>query len=112
MAKRIIDTGITKEMLTGDNFPEIKIADKCYVIDDRHKTFSKIQEIQADEKLTQKEKDDKTYSLALGETAFKEINELNISEEKYTYLTFCIMAAITGGDPDEMHEMAKKQAKN
>ena len=61
MAKRIIDLGVTKEMLTGDNFPEIKIADKCYVVDDRQSTWDKIQEAQNNEKLSPKEKEDKIY---------------------------------------------------
>jgi len=45
---RIIDTGITKEILTGDNCPQIKIVDKLYVVDNRQSTFDKIQEVNAD----------------------------------------------------------------
>ena len=32
---RIIDLGVTREMLTQDNCPSIKILDKCYVVDNR-----------------------------------------------------------------------------
>lgn len=112
MAKRIIDLGITQEMLTGDNHPEIKILNKCYVVDDRQKTFDKIQAFQSNEKLSDTEKEDKIYELALGKDAFKEIKELDLSVEQYRYFTFCVMAAITGEDPKELQEVAKKQAKN
>ena len=40
MARRIIQTGITKEILSGDNQPQIQIGDKLYVVDDRQKTFN------------------------------------------------------------------------
>ena len=32
---RIIDTGITKEILSGDNHPQLKIGDKLYTVDNR-----------------------------------------------------------------------------
>lgn len=110
MAKRIIDLGVTKEMLTGDNFPEIKILDKCYPVDDRQKTFDKIQKVQNDSNIPQGEKEDKIYELALGEKAFKEIKELNLDVATYRYFTFCVMAAITGEDPKELEKQA--MAKN
>lgn len=112
MAKRIIDLGVTQEMLTGDNFPEIKILNKTYVVDDRQKTWDKIQAIQADEKLKQNEKEDKIYELALGKEAYKEIKELNLDVQTYRYFTFCVMAAITGEDPKELEKQALAQAKN
>lgn len=106
MAKRIIDLGVTQEMLTGDNFPEIKILNKTYVVDDRQKTWDKIQAIQKDEKLSQDEKDDKIYELALGKEAYKEIQELNLNVQTYRFFTFCVMAAITGEDPEELQKQA------
>ena len=112
MAKRIIDLGVTKEMLTGDNFPEIKIADKCYVVDDRQNTWVKIQEVQNDEKLSAEEKEDKIYELALGKEALKEIKALNLPVKIYSYFSFCVMAAITDADPDELQKRAEAQAKN
>ncbi|MEI3507822.1 MAG: hypothetical protein V8R01_01615 [Bacilli bacterium] len=39
---RIIDTGVTKEILSGDNHPQLKIGDKLYTVDDRQSTFDKI----------------------------------------------------------------------
>lgn len=105
---RIIDTKITKEMLSGDNFPQLKIGDKLYTVDNRQSTFDKIQEIQNDVTLTDKEKQEKTYELALGTKEAKEINELDLSVESNVYLSFCIMGAITGQNPDELMEAAKK----
>lgn len=106
MAKRIIDLGVTQEMLTGDNFPEIKILNKTYVVDDRQKTWDKIQAIQTDDKLDAKTKEDKIYELALGKEAYKEILELNLDVQTYRYFTFCVMAAITGEDPKELEKQA------
>lgn len=105
---RIIDTKITKEMLSGDNFPQLKIGDKLYTVDNRQSTFDKIQDIQKDVTLTDKEKQEKTYELALGKEEAKEINELDLSVESNVYLSFCIMGAITGQNPDELMEAAKK----
>lgn len=109
---RIIDLGVTKEMLTQDNFPSIKILDKCYVVDDRQNTWDKIQEAQKDEKLTPKEREDKVYELALGKSAFEEIKALNLPVTTYTFFSYCVMAAITGEDPKELQNMAKAHSKN
>ncbi len=105
---RIIDTKITKEMLSGDNFPQLKIGDKLYTVDNRQSTFDKIQDIQKDVTLTDKEKQEKTYELALGKEEAKEINELDLSVESNVYLSFCIMGAVTGQDPDKLMEAAQK----
>ena len=56
---RIIDTGITKEILSGDNHPQLKIGDKLYTVDDRQKTWEKIQETQEDKELNEKERTSK-----------------------------------------------------
>lgn len=112
MAKRIIDLGVTKEMLTGDNFPEIKILDKCYVVDDRQKTWDKVQKVQNDEKLSPEERENKIYELTLGKEAFEEIKALDLNVEQYRFFTFCVMAAITGEDPKELEKQALAQAKS
>ena len=36
---RIIQTGITKEILSGDNHPQIQVGDKLYIVDDRKSTY-------------------------------------------------------------------------
>lgn len=95
---RIIDTKI----LTGDNHPQLKVLDKLYVVDDRKSTFDKIQEVQKDESISEKERDRKVFELALGEKEAKEILELDLSVKEYIYFTYCVMGAITGEDPDKL----------
>ncbi|MDE6284685.1 MAG: hypothetical protein K2M17_02975 [Bacilli bacterium] len=103
--KKIIETGITKEILTGDNFPQLQIGDKLYVVDNRQKTFDKIQ------KLQDKEDANEIFKLALGEKEAKEIDDMNLSVENYSYLIFCVMGAITGEDPKTLQERAKSERK-
>lgn len=109
---RIIDLGVTKEMLTQDNFPSIKILDKCYVVDNRQRTWIEIQKVQSNTELTAQEIEDKVYELALGKEAAKEIKELNLPVSSYTYLSFCVMAAITDKEPSELQKLAEAQQKN
>ena len=109
---RIIDLGVTREMLTQDNCPSIKILDKCYVVDNRQKTWDAIQKVQSDEKLTAQEIEEKVFELALGKDALKEIKELNLPVSIYTYFSFCVMAAITDKDPKELQRLAEAQQKN
>ena len=107
MSRRVIDTGITREMLSGDDFPQIQVVDKLYVVDNRKKTFDKIQEIQSDETLTETEKTKQIYTLALGAEATNEIMNMDLSVEKTIYLSYCIMGAITGEDPSKLMEEAR-----
>ena len=107
---RIIDTGITKEMLTGDNCPQLKVAGELYTVDNRQSTWDKIQKVQMDETLDEKEKTRKIYELALGEKATKEIEALDMPVESNIYFSYCVMGAITGEDPKKLQELAKKQA--
>lgn len=108
---RIIDTGITKEILTGDNCPQIKICDKLYLVDNRQSTFDKIQEVNADTNLSEKERTKKIYDLALGVEKANEIIKMDLPVEYNTYLSFCIMGAITGEDPDEIKKRAQEVAR-
>lgn len=105
---RIIDTGVTKEILSGDNHPQLKIGDKLYTVDDRQSTFDKIQDVQADESMSQKEKTNKIYELALGKKEAQEIERLDLPVANYIYLSFCVMGAITGEDPKKLQEEARK----
>lgn len=100
---RIIDTKI----LTGDNHPQLKVLDKLYTVDDRKSTFDKIQEVQTDKNISDKERDFKVFELALGKKEAKEIMDLDLSVKDYIYFTYCIMGAITGEDPDKLMEEAK-----
>ena len=107
---RIIDTGITKEILSGDNHPQLKIGDRLYTVDDRQSTWDKIQAVQKEE-LEEKYKTKKIYDLALGRDAAEEIMAMDLPVEKATYLTFCVMGAITGENPEELQKMAKEQVR-
>lgn len=106
---RIIDTGITKEILSGDNHPQLKIGDKLYTVDNRQSTWDKIQKVQSDESLNNEDKTNKIYELALGAEASKEIKDLDLPVENNTYLSYCVMGAITGEDPKELQKLAKEQ---
>lgn len=103
---RIIDTGITKEILTGDNCPQLKIGDKLYTVDNRQKTFDKIQKLEDQNDLS------KIFEIALGKKNAKEIEEMNLPTENYNYLSFCIMGAFTGEDPKELQNQALNNRKN
>lgn len=106
---RIIDTGITKEILSGDNHPQLKIVDKLYTVDNRQSTWDKIQKVQEDKKLSDDVKSDEVFELALGLEALNEIKNMDLPVENYIYLTYCVMGAITGEDPKKLQEMAKNQ---
>ena len=108
---RIIDTGITKEILSGDNQPQLKIGDKLYTVDNRQKTFEKIQKVQSNAELSEEEKTNQIYELALGKENALEIIDLDLPVDLAIYLSFCIMAAITGEDPKELQKVAKEQAR-
>ena len=103
---KIIDT--KGAILSPDNHPSLKIGDKLYTVGDRRSTFKKIQEVQDDDSVT--DKDDKIIELALGKKAAKEIlgnDDLSVSD--FTNLTFYIMAAITGEDYEELKKAARER---
>ncbi len=104
---RIIDT--ENKILSGDNHPQLKIGDKLYTVDDRKSTWDKIQALQDDESVS--DKDIAIFDLALGKKATEEILSLDLSVEGYTNLTFFVMAAITGEDFDELKK-ASRERKN
>ncbi|MEE0980755.1 MAG: hypothetical protein U0K91_03650 [Acutalibacteraceae bacterium] len=104
---RIIDTG--DKILTGDNHPQLKIGNKCYIVDDRKSTWDKIQAIQNDDSIEEKEIE--IFKLALGEEAVKELVTDELTVGGYTALSFYVMSAITGEDYEELRRAAKN-AKN
>lgn len=106
---RIIDTGITKEILSGDNHPQLKIGDKLYTVDDRQSTFDKIQDLQNNSELNEADKTRQIYELALGKEATDEIMGMDLPVQKNIYLSYCVMGAITGEDPEELQKMAKER---
>lgn len=106
---RVIDTGITKEILSGDNHPQIKIAGDCYTVDDRQSTFDKITKSQEDTTLNEKEKEQKILELALGNEAAKKIADMDLPVSKHSYLIACIMGAIVDKTPEEIMAQAEKK---
>lgn len=106
---RIIDTG--DKILTGDNHPQLKIGDKCYIVDDRKSTWDKIQKLQNDKSLDGDVVDKEVVTLALGKEATDELFEKELSFQGFKALSFYIMSAITGEDYDELVQAAKN-AKN
>lgn len=108
---RIIDTGITKEILSGDNHPQLKVGDKLYTVDNRQSTWDKIQKIQNDVKLVDEEKTQKIYELALGKEAAKEILDMDLPVELNRSFSFYVMGAIIGEDPKELEKVAREQSR-
>ena len=81
------------------------------MVDNRQSTFDKIQEVNADTELSDKERTKKIYDLALGADEADEIMKMDLPVEYNSYLTFCIMGAITGEDPDELKKRAQEVAR-
>ena len=102
---RIIDT----KVLSGDNHPQLKVGDKLYTVDNRKSTFDKVQAVQEDTRLSTPEKEKKMFELTLGKQQAKEILDLDMTVQEYQYFTFCIMAAITGEEPEVLMEEAKRK---
>lgn len=99
---RIIDT--ENKILTGDNHPALKIGEKVYIVDDRKKTLDKINNIQSDLTISQSERENKIFELALGVNEAREILDMDLTVEGYINLTYYILAAITGKSYEEIKE--------
>ena len=108
---RIIDTGITKEVLSGDNCPQLKVGGKLYTVDNRQSTWDKIQKVQSDVGLSDEDRTKKIYELALGKESAKEILDMDLPVDINRSFSFCVMGAIIGEDPKELEKMAKEQAR-
>lgn len=102
---RIIDT--EDKILSGDNHPQLKIGNKLYTVDDRKKTWDKIQAVQDDDSIADKDKE--ILNLALGEKETEEILANDLTVEGFANLTFYIMAAITGEDFDDLKKAARER---
>ena len=71
--------------------PEIRLGDKIYPVDDRKKTVDKMLKLDSDDT-------DAIIKLALGQDAFKEIDQMNMPFAAYLKLTKLVIAAMTGED--------------
>lgn len=100
---KIIDTKITEETIKGNDRPQLKIADRLYTVDNRQSTFDKIQKIE------NKNDSFEIFKLALGEQAAREIQAMDLPVDKATYLSFCVMGAITGEEPEVIQQRALRE---
>lgn len=99
MALRIIDT--EDKVLVGDNCPQLKIGDKCYVVDDRQRTWKKIVNVFSGETECE-DPDREVIKLALGEEASKELLK-DITVKGMENLMYFVIGAI--------HDMTYDEAK-
>ena len=87
----------TKDLITfGEDFPKLAIEDKLYEVNDLKETADKIDEVFADTKMPQKEKEMKIMELALGEENAKELMAKKMNVKSYRNLVQLIMATIQG----------------
>lgn len=98
----IIDT---KDLITfGTDFPKLLIEDKAYEVNDLKETADKIDEVFANEKLTQKEKEMQVLELALGKENAEELMGKKMNVASYRNLVQLIMATIQGITLAELKE--------
>ena len=102
----IIDT---KELIEfGEDFPQLAIGKNLYTVNDLKETADKIDEVFADDKLKQKEKEIKILELALGEEAVKEILGMKLKTKGYVNLVQLVMATIQGITLEEFKKQIEK----
>ena len=95
----------TKDLITfGVDFPKLAIGDNLYPVNDLKVTADKIDEVFADEKIKQKEKEIKILELALGEKATSELMSKEMSVKSYRNLVQLVMATIQGMTLKEFKE--------
>lgn len=83
--------------------PEVRIGDKIFAVDDRKKTFEKL------EKLIKEDQEsiaaiDKALQMLLGSAACKQIEEMELSFNAYQALFSLVMDAVTGAEPEQTGE--------
>ena len=96
------------KILTGDNFPQLKIGGKLFVIDNRKSTFDKIQKMLDEQNKNPKEGvsyEEEVVKLALAnKEQFNDIKTLVTSVKAWSELSIYIMAAIQ----EEEYEVIKE----
>lgn len=87
----------TKDLITfGEEFPKLLIGDKAYEVNDLKETADKIDEVFANDKLTQKERETKVLEFALGKENAKELLAKKMNVKSYINLVQLVMATIQG----------------
>lgn len=100
----------TKDLITfGEDFPKLLIGDKTYPVNDLKETADKIDEVFADTKSSQKEKETKILSLALGEENAKELMAKKMNVKSYRNLVQLIMATIQGITLEEFQKQIEQK---
>ena len=103
------------KILTGDSFPQLKIGKELFVIDNRKKTYDKIQKLISEGQT--KPKDDVDYDMGVVELALgqdkkqiKKVRDMDLKVKEFNELTIYIMAAIQEEEYEKIKEaMAKNQ---
>lgn len=72
-----------------------------YKVDDSKNTVIRVMQAWEDESVDEMNKIDKTIEIILGEKAYKEINDLNLSINDYKVIAMAIMATISGQTLEE-----------
>lgn len=106
---KIIETGITEDILKGNEYPQLKIGNRLYNVNNKKSTYNKIQAVYSNKELAEEEQTKRMFEYAFGEENATEILNMDLPVEYFNRLNFCIMGAITGEDPKELEKEARKQ---
>lgn len=79
--------------------PEIRIGDKVYPVDDRAKTVKQMMKL-VEQDGASMETIDAVLQIGLGERAYHEIDEMELSFSGYRALMELVIAAMTGEEAD------------
>lgn len=81
--------------------PEIRIGEKIYGLDNRHKTVTKVQNLMNGMNAENQEKKMReVLSLAFGTKESEEIDKMNMPYPAYQQLFVLVVAAMTGEEPE------------
>lgn len=101
------------KILTGENFPQLKIGQELFIIDNRKSTYDKIQKLMSEAQNNPKADvnyDMEMIKLAMGgnKEQIKKIEDMDLSVKSFQELTFYIMAAIQEEEYEKIKEAALK----
>ena len=97
---RIIDT--ENKILVGDNHPQLKIGNKCYIVDDRQSNWNKMGDVLTG-KTKCKDPDYEFVKLAIGKEGADEVLK-DITVSGMENLTYYIIAAMRNISFEEAQE--------
>ncbi|MBO5142695.1 MAG: hypothetical protein J6J11_01655 [Treponema sp.] len=101
------------KILTGENFPQLKIGQELFIIDNRKSTYDKIQKLMSEAQTNPKADvnyDMEMIKFAMGgnKAQIKKIEDMDLSVKSFQELTFYIMAAIQEEEYEKIKEAALK----